>query len=274
MGRESARVLVVDDDEVVLVAISDLLERQGYRVYTQISPIGATQVIVRQRIDAAVIDVNLPEMQGDSVVRLIRSWDRLKDLPIIMVSGASTSRLDQIKRDLPGIQIVPKATMHRDLGRVLFEALAVAPRKGSPSSRSSSGDNERGSDGARDMLSLFVDELASAVSFAGDVWLQVGTGQMDRVAQLSTVLRGVQRRAQLLNMEAVSQVLAYILDVLVLVKPGVRPPPRVQRNINGAIAALAEIRRPRDLTGTGSAAILQLATLARELRSGSSGVEP
>ena len=80
MADDRRRVIVIDDDEVVLVAITELLEAAGCKVFTLTSPIGATQVIVRESIDAAVIDVNLPVMQGDNVIRLFRSWDKVKDL--------------------------------------------------------------------------------------------------------------------------------------------------------------------------------------------------
>lgn len=159
MQREPARVLVIDDDEVVLVAVSDLLEEHGYQVYTQGSPIGATQVIVHERIDIVVIDVNLPEMQGDSVARLLRTWDRLNDLPVVMLSGAETSRLEQIQRELPGIQIVRKNAMQRELVRILHEAL-VGTREARTHRTSSGG--PRGvpaGKAGRDVQSFF-DELA------------------------------------------------------------------------------------------------------------------
>lgn len=123
MTTQAARVLVIDDDEVVLIAISDLLEASGYKVFTQISPIGATQAIIKNQIDVVVVDLNLPDMRGDSVVRLIRSWDRFKDLPVIMISGAPAASLEQMRRSFPAIQVLSKSVLERDLSQSIAKSL-------------------------------------------------------------------------------------------------------------------------------------------------------
>jgi CheY-like chemotaxis protein len=43
-SNQGTRVLVIDDDEIVLQAIRDVLESAGYQVHCLVSPIGATQV--------------------------------------------------------------------------------------------------------------------------------------------------------------------------------------------------------------------------------------
>lgn len=125
MTTPTARVLVIDDDEVVLVAICDLLEGDGHKVFTQISPIGATQAIIKNEIDVVVVDLNLPEMRGDSVVRLIRSWDRLKDLPVIMISGAATDSLEQMRKSFPAIQVLSKSVLETDLSQAISRSVST-----------------------------------------------------------------------------------------------------------------------------------------------------
>src|SRR4051812_49166762 len=91
------RVLVIDDDPFMLKVITDLLKTAGFYVQAQESALGATQVILRDRIDAAVIDWNLPGLQGDDVIRLMRTWEQIRDLPVLLITGAPDDTLERIR---------------------------------------------------------------------------------------------------------------------------------------------------------------------------------
>jgi CheY-like chemotaxis protein len=117
-------VLVIDDDEIVLQAIRDLLTTAGYNVSCLVSPIGATQVIMSQHIEAVVVDLNMPVMRGDRFVSLLRSWDKIRDLPTVLISGASSTTLEEAVRQLPGVGMVTKDTMQRTLPEILERMLA------------------------------------------------------------------------------------------------------------------------------------------------------
>jgi CheY-like chemotaxis protein len=116
-------VLVIDDDEIVLETIRELLTGAGYQVHCLASPIGATQVIVSQHIHAVVVDLNMPVMQGDRFISLLRSWDKIRDMPTILLSGASAQTLHAVAKDLNGVATVSKSTMHRTLPDTLQRLL-------------------------------------------------------------------------------------------------------------------------------------------------------
>lgn len=118
-------MLVIDDDEIALQAIGDLLESAGYEVHPMVSPIGATQVIVAKNIQAAVVDLNMPVMRGDRFIALVRSWERIRDLPTVLISGASSKTLDEVGAQLPGVQVVTKESMRASLPNALARALAM-----------------------------------------------------------------------------------------------------------------------------------------------------
>jgi len=125
------RILVIDDDEIVLQAIRDLLTSAGYYAHCLVSPIGATQVIVSQQIQAVVVDLNMPVMRGDRFISLLRSWDRIRDLPTVLISGAATATLEEIAKQLPGVGVVSKDSMQRTLPEILQRMLARG-RNGPP----------------------------------------------------------------------------------------------------------------------------------------------
>lgn len=133
-GLPSPNILVIDDDEIVLAAITDMLECAGYHVHALASPIGATQVIASQGIALAVIDLNMPVMRGDRFISLVRSWDRIRDLPIILVSGESTETIRAAAEHLPGVSVVTKGQMSERLVPTISSLLhgtELAPSSGS-----------------------------------------------------------------------------------------------------------------------------------------------
>ncbi len=123
----SARVLVIDDDEIALKAIGDVLEQAGFEVYAMSSPVGATQVIASERIHAAVIDLHMPLMSGDRLLTLIRSWDQFRDLPVVLISASSAKTLEAVARQLPDVPVVTKDSMRRMLASVVTRALSARP---------------------------------------------------------------------------------------------------------------------------------------------------
>lgn len=123
-------MLVIDDDEIARQAISDLLHNGGYAVHPLASPIGATQIIATQGIAAAVIDLNMPIMSGDRFIALIRTWDRIRDLPVVLISGEASETVQQAAAQLPGVAVVTKAQMNEQLVATVGYALLRKPIAG------------------------------------------------------------------------------------------------------------------------------------------------
>jgi two-component system phosphate regulon response regulator PhoB len=116
------RVLIIDDDEVVREAMSDLLRNSGCTVFDSGSPIGVTKTIVDNQINVIVLDVMMPEISGVKLARLLRSNPRMHQLSIILVSSADATRLGQIAIEINAESVMPKANIHRDLCNIVLAA--------------------------------------------------------------------------------------------------------------------------------------------------------
>jgi signal transduction histidine kinase len=82
------RVLVVDDREENLVATAALLTRDGVEVHTARTGIAALELVLAHDFAVAVLDVQMPEMDGFELAQLMRGARRSRDVPIIFVTAA------------------------------------------------------------------------------------------------------------------------------------------------------------------------------------------
>ena len=83
------RILVVDDDEMVLMALDELLRPEGYDVQTVSSGAEALQKLNENGYDLLMLDVIMPEMDGFDLCKKIRGLDKYKDTPIVFLTAKS-----------------------------------------------------------------------------------------------------------------------------------------------------------------------------------------
>jgi CheY-like chemotaxis protein len=79
-----------------------------------------------QQIRAVVVDLNMPVMHGNRFITLLRSWDKIRDIPTVLISGAALDALESAAQQLPGVVTVSKQHMHRLLPDTLARLLAQA----------------------------------------------------------------------------------------------------------------------------------------------------
>ena len=80
------RVLVIDDSITVREVECRLLRNQGYEVETAVDGMDGWNAVRLGKYDLIVTDVDMPRMDGIELVKAIRSDEKLKDIPIIIVS--------------------------------------------------------------------------------------------------------------------------------------------------------------------------------------------
>jgi chemosensory pili system protein ChpA (sensor histidine kinase/response regulator) len=88
-------VMVVDDSVTVRKVTSRLLERHGMNVLTAKDGVDAMLLLEEHRPDLMLLDIEMPRMDGFEVATQVRNDERLRHLPIIMI----TSRTGQKHRD-------------------------------------------------------------------------------------------------------------------------------------------------------------------------------
>ena len=77
------RVLIVDDDPVVLKFVQANLQAMDCETLTAVDGVEALQVIGREPLDLRILDIRMPKMDGFEVCHRIREWSQIL---IIMLS--------------------------------------------------------------------------------------------------------------------------------------------------------------------------------------------
>jgi signal transduction histidine kinase/CheY-like chemotaxis protein len=84
---EPARLLLVDDNQDALSALSILLELEGHEITTSDNGRDAIRLMCEKRPEVAIIDVGMPEMDGFEVARTVRLERGLDDILLVALTG-------------------------------------------------------------------------------------------------------------------------------------------------------------------------------------------
>jgi len=95
--RDKFRVLAVDDDEAILVAVSELLAGDGYEVSTLGDARGFWDALEQTRPDLVVLDLDMPHVNGAELCRVVRTDPRWSALPVLFLTARTgTSAIEDV----------------------------------------------------------------------------------------------------------------------------------------------------------------------------------
>jgi two-component system KDP operon response regulator KdpE len=84
-----SRVLVVDDDPSLVRALTINLRARGYEVHAAATGTAALRLAAEHPPQAVVLDLGLPDMDGNEVIAGLRGWT---DVPILVLSAREQSK--------------------------------------------------------------------------------------------------------------------------------------------------------------------------------------
>jgi len=180
VNRQS-RVLVVDDEPMVLEVVTAYLERDGYRVSTATNGSEALAAVESMRPDLLVLDVMLPEIDGFDLLGRIR---RTSDMPVILLTARTEEPDRVLGLELGADDYVVKPFSPRELAARVRSVLRRAqPRTG---------------ESTLEFDGMKIDSSTREVSVGGEV-IATTPKEFDLLAFLAASPRQVFSRAQLLE---------------------------------------------------------------------------
>ena len=106
------KVVVIDDDPIVLEVVRGTLEDLGHEVTTRTSAMGASAWILRERPDLVLVDISMPALPGDEWLDLVTENSlaaRDGHEPVFVVfSGRSVEQLERVVRETCAVGYIHK----------------------------------------------------------------------------------------------------------------------------------------------------------------------
>jgi CheY-like chemotaxis protein len=122
------RALVIDDDEIARELVVSLLREGGYETFELSSPIGATQMISREKIEIVVLDIMMPGLSGDKLAKMLRANPRFGRIGIVIVSSCDIVELQAVATSVRADAVVLKPEIRHKLLPTLMRVRASFPR--------------------------------------------------------------------------------------------------------------------------------------------------
>ncbi|MCB9152320.1 MAG: response regulator transcription factor [Caldilineaceae bacterium] len=95
MSEKKTRILVVEDEDLLLELLTKTLQTSGYEVLTAKNGVDALELAIENEVDLILLDVMMPRMNGFTFCEEVR---KLSDVPIIMLTALN--RPDDVARGL------------------------------------------------------------------------------------------------------------------------------------------------------------------------------
>lgn len=117
------KVLVVEDDNGIRLAISSILERQGYTVTNAVDGVQALEQV--DKADLVLLDIFLPKITGDEFLRRVRSKGNM--VPVVLMSAAmGEAEAMECFKEFKVVDYVAKPFRTKDLVEKVNNAAAIA----------------------------------------------------------------------------------------------------------------------------------------------------
>lgn len=106
------KILLIEDDGIVLRSVTSLLESQGYEVSGYKNGVAAVQAFKDQKFDLIITDIRMPGQDGIKTAKLIRHLEKEQQLPktpLIIITGYASEEvpLEAIELGVCGYVLKP-----------------------------------------------------------------------------------------------------------------------------------------------------------------------
>ncbi len=114
-------IIIADDSALARTVIRRCLEISGYQnaeFFEAVNGREALEMAHKKQIDFIVTDLNMPEMDGKTLLKFIKASPRLTNTPVIVITSAcNQSRIDELKQ-LGAVEVLSKPISPAVIARV------------------------------------------------------------------------------------------------------------------------------------------------------------
>ncbi len=122
------RILIVDDSSMARTLIKRSLEVCGFdelEVHEAKNGVHALQVLKSSNIDMVFTDLNMPEMDGEGLLKRIKSSPRLNHIPVVVISSKKSAATEKKLIADHAVAVLAKPIVLPELNEVLENNLFI-----------------------------------------------------------------------------------------------------------------------------------------------------
>ncbi len=93
MEKSKPNILIIEDDEYSREALEHLLKAEGYETQSASDAVSGYRAARRSPPDVIVVDLRLPDIDGEQLIKKFRSHRSLRQVPIVVITGYSCQNL-------------------------------------------------------------------------------------------------------------------------------------------------------------------------------------
>jgi CheY-like chemotaxis protein len=136
MGPHIPKILVADDNIIVLKALSIKLKSEGYEVRTAMDGSTAVSCVRRERPDLIILDINFPpdvargggiSWDGFLILEWLRRIDEARDTPIIFITSGESSKFREKALSAGAVAFFQKPVDQEELLNVIRHTVGEPP---------------------------------------------------------------------------------------------------------------------------------------------------
>ena len=119
-------ILIVDDHEAIGAGLQRLIRRAGHEAVAVTSGADALAMMRVRKPDLVVLDVNMPDMDGMTMLKTIKEGTELNDVPIAMHSANRDPAVAREAKRLGAVDFLAKG--RTDYGKLVARICELAGR--------------------------------------------------------------------------------------------------------------------------------------------------
>lgn len=142
-GPHVPKILVADDNVVILKALSIKLKSRGYEVRTAMDGSTAVSCVRRERPDLIILDINFPpdvahgggiSWDGFQILDWLRRIDEARDTPIIFITSGESAKFREKAMAAGAVAFFQKPIDQEEMLNVINHTVGEPPQTGSTAS--------------------------------------------------------------------------------------------------------------------------------------------
>lgn len=115
----STVALIVDDSMLIRHTVSRFLEERGYAVHTASNGIEALRELDQMRPDVIVTDIDMPQMDGPTLIAALKARQEYTALPVVVLSAKRTASACQNRLPSANFIVYKDIDIEEQLGKAL-----------------------------------------------------------------------------------------------------------------------------------------------------------